>query len=63
MLLTYGRAHIKRVKCIASLLNTHKFCKPTLGQKYVLEFEFIGVLRQKQRYFSHICNGTDVQED
>ena len=23
--------------------------------------EFIGVLRQTQRYFSHICDGTDVQ--
>ena len=27
------------------------------------EFEFIGVLRHIQRYFSHICDGTDVQAD
>ena len=27
------------------------------------EFEFIGVLRHMQRYFSHICDGTDVQAD
>ena len=24
---------------------------------------FIGVLRHMQRYFSHICDGTDVQAD
>ena len=28
-----------------------------------IEFEFIGVLRHMQRYFSHICDGTDVQAD
>ena len=27
------------------------------------EFEFIGVLRHMQQYFSHICDGTDVQAD
>ena len=27
------------------------------------EFGFIGVLRHMQRYFSHICDGTDVQAD
>ena len=27
------------------------------------EFEFIGVLRHMQRYFSNICDGTDVQAD
>ena len=27
------------------------------------EFEFIGVLCHMQRYFSHICDGTDVQAD
>ena len=27
------------------------------------EFEFIGVLRHMQRYFSHICDGTDVYAD
>ena len=27
------------------------------------EFEYIGVLRHMQRYFSHICDGTDVQAD
>ena len=25
--------------------------------------EFIGVLRHMQQYFSHICDGTDVQAD
>ena len=25
--------------------------------------EFIGILRHMQRYFSHICDGTDVQAD
>ena len=29
----------------------------------VVNLEFIGVLRLMQRYFSHICNGTDVQAD
>ena len=28
-----------------------------------VEFEFIGVLRHMQRYFSDICDGTDVQAD
>ena len=27
------------------------------------EFEFIDVLRHMQRYFSHICDVTDVQVD
>ena len=27
------------------------------------EFEFIGVLLHMQQYFSHICDGTDVQAD
>ena len=27
------------------------------------EFEFIGVLRHMEQYFSHICDGTDVQAD
>ena len=27
------------------------------------EFEFIGVLRHMQRYFSYICGGTDVHAD
>ena len=27
------------------------------------EFEFIGVLRHMQRYFSHICDGKDVKAD
>ena len=29
----------------------------------VFEFEFIGVLRHMQRYFSHIFDGTNVQAD
>ena len=28
-----------------------------------MKFEFIGVLRNMQRYFSHLCDGTDVQAD
>ena len=28
-----------------------------------MEFEFIAVWRHNQRYFSHICDGTDVQAD
>ena len=27
------------------------------------EFEFIGVLRHMQQYFSHTCHSTDVQAD
>ena len=27
------------------------------------KFEFIGVLRHMQRYFSYICDGKDVQVD
>ena len=30
---------------------------------WYFEFEFIGVLRHMQRYFSHTCDGTDVQAD
>ena len=26
-----------------------------------LKLEFIGILRHMQRYFSHICDGTDVK--
>ena len=29
----------------------------------ILLVEFIGVLRHMQRYFRHICDGTDVQAD
>ena len=32
-------------------------------RKFVCLREFIGVLRHMQRYFSHICDGTDVQAD
>ena len=28
-----------------------------------MEFELIGVLRHMQRYFSYICDDTDVQAD
>ena len=37
------------------LSQTKKFKK--------LKSEFIGVLRHMRRYFSHICDGTDVQAD
>ena len=37
-------------------------CSLWIKSKF-LEFEFIGVLRHMQRYFSHICDGTDVQAD
>ena len=32
-------------------------------QRHRREFEFIGVLRHMQQYFTHICSGTDVQAD
>ena len=35
-------------------------CLPRRKEGWV---EFIGVLRHMQRYFSHICDGTDVQAD
>ena len=47
--------------------STDSLIPPTPGQSF--EFEFIGVLRQMQRYFSHTCygsytcDGTDVQAD
>ena len=31
--------------------------------EYAFGLLFIGVLRQMQRYFSHLCEGTDVQAD
>ena len=31
--------------------------------KFELSFGFIDVLLHMQRYFSHICDGTDVQAD
>ena len=31
--------------------------------QHKFEFEFIGISRHMQRYFSHICDGTDVQAD
>ena len=34
-----------------------------IGYRVYIEFEFFGVLRHMQRYFSHICDGTDVQAD
>ena len=33
------------------------------GYRRTEEFEFIGVLRHMQRYFSQICDGSDVQAD
>ena len=35
----------------------------SFGEIEVECIEFIGVLRHMQRYFSHICDGTDVQAD
>ena len=41
--------------------------KPRADRGWVLVasrgVEFIGVLRHMQRYFSNICDGTDVQAD
>ena len=45
------------------------FYRPLFGkvsliiQKDISTIEFIGALRHMQRYFSHICDGTDVQAD
>ena len=39
-------------------IDLHNFIELT-----EFEFEFIGVLRHMQRYFSHICDSTDVQAD
>ena len=36
---------------------------PCKLKEHAFEFEFIGVLCHMQRYFSHICDGTDVQAD
>ena len=55
-------------------LSTHKWLSVKKNEKGCLkvlkqaeakrfEFEFIGVLRHMQQYFSHICDGTDVQAD
>ena len=33
------------------------------NDQFEFEFEFIGVLRHMQQYFSHMCEGTDVQAD
>ena len=49
-------------------LAAHYICvlAPYMYQKRLwrgFAFEFIGVLRHMQRYFSHICDGTDVQAD
>ena len=35
--------------------------KSTNKQNQTNLFEFLGVLRHMQRYFSRICDGTDVQ--
>ena len=36
---------------------------PLVYAIHILSLSFIGVLRHMQRYFSHICDGTDVQAD
>ena len=48
----------------------YTFCKASCQVKVqeeqyftILQFELIGVLRHMQRYFSQICDGTDVQVD
>ena len=41
-----------------------QICQRTVATNpNVVEFEFIGVLRHMQRYFSHICDAIDVQAD
>ena len=37
--------------------------KTVTNNEQGIEFEFICVLRCMQRYFSHTCDGTDVQAD
>ena len=50
----------------SSILKSKRGITPTkklMTLKLDQSFEFIGVLRHMQRYFSHICEGTDVQAD
>ena len=60
---------------ILPLDNHNLYCSEVLNYIYMyihlchgnhikrIEFEFIGVLCHMQWYFSHICDGTDVQAD
>ena len=50
-LLMYVFHYVNRINCILNIV------------KVSLSLCFIGVLRHMQRYFSHICDGTDVQAD
>ena len=46
---------------IGNLIKTDvHVCETRIPQ---VEFELIGVLHHMQRYFSHICDGTDGQAD
>ena len=46
------------------LVSSHSRYFGALGKSLrVSEFELIGVLRHMHRYFSHICDGIDVQAD
>ena len=56
---TQGRGTILHGSFQMSCLTAQRF----VPYNDVLEFEFIGVLRHMQRYFSNICDGTDVQAD
>ena len=57
-----------RFPCLISVLETrlaligrYRWNISTQKRKVCdVEFEFFGVLRHMQRYFSHICDGTDV---
>ena len=46
--------------CACAILVSPDSLGPIGGHCWV---DFIGVLRHMQRYFSHICDGTDVQAD
>ena len=44
-------------------INMTLFYRSVSNLLCLMEFEFMGVLRHMQRYFSHICYDTDVQAD
>ena len=53
--------HWKIVACIFQCIAN---CHTTYKHIYFTQFfEFIGVLRHMQQYFSHICDDMDVQAD
>ena len=72
---SWYRKTSSRGQMILPLDNHNLYCSEVLNYIYMyihlchgnhikrIEFEFIGVLCHMQWYFSHICDGTDVQAD